>query len=582
MTITFALSHQIIGRTDSNLLAAGSKNYVTAQFDLLTEDWTAPITVLFGDYAVVLDQNNQCPVPWEVLENPGQFQVSAFCGDLHTATSVPVVVHPSGYQEGQTPQPPTPSVYQQLTGMVQTAIDAANDVVRRADAGAFDGAQGPQGEPGPQGPQGEMGPQGPAGAEGDTIDDTQASLDHPWSGAKTEETIGAVSEQLEELSQTVDVILGKDTPSTFAEIRFAVEQGNAAQFFSVGDQLKPTWSDGVTSYPDPFNIVQLECAPELESGETVHGMMLQQHYATVQYCPFDAQEALYDAESELPAGTYHFTIAGNTWISGENGKVIQFTLTKPVPAGGQIVFADETAVNQLMAGQSVNTYASPTSTTPIETAVLSEGSSGVDLGTTDGTQALNTYRRAFQGSSRWKTSMIRQYLNSSQPAGKWWTKQDKWDRASEFTENTPGFMAGFDADFLAVLKPVKVQTMHTSGKIDVTYDYFFPISLEQLNAVAQTAGAEGDALDYWKAVAAADTTGNLSEDGRFQLMQTAKPYPGLVNYALNSHTTRKNILLRSVDKNEDNSLWRNSLVGVLNTVYPGMEEIYFTPACVIC
>ena len=52
-----------------------------------------------------------------------------------------------------------------------------------------DGAAGPQGETGPQGPQGVQGPPGPQGAPGQDapqIDDTQASPDHPWSGAKVQ------------------------------------------------------------------------------------------------------------------------------------------------------------------------------------------------------------------------------------------------------------------------------------------------------------------------------------------------------------------------------------------------------------
>ena len=52
-----------------------------------------------------------------------------------------------------------------------------------------DGATGPQGETGPQGPQGVQGPPGPQGAPGQDapqIDDTQASPDHPWSGAKVQ------------------------------------------------------------------------------------------------------------------------------------------------------------------------------------------------------------------------------------------------------------------------------------------------------------------------------------------------------------------------------------------------------------
>lgn len=154
MTITFELSHQLIHRTDQNCLASGSRNYVYAKFDLLTNDWAAPITAVFGNYSVILDSENQCLVPWEVLASPGTFSVSAFCADLHTATCTPVTVHPSGYIEGQTPQPPTPSVYAELTDMVQQAVDTANSVKQQADAGEFDGAQG---EPGPQGPKGQDG-----------------------------------------------------------------------------------------------------------------------------------------------------------------------------------------------------------------------------------------------------------------------------------------------------------------------------------------------------------------------------------------------------------------------------------------
>ena len=154
MNITFELSHQLIHRTDQNCLASGSRNYVYARFELLTDDWAAPITAIFGDYSVILDSENQCLVPWEVLASPGTFSVSAFCADLHTCTCAKVTVYPSGYIEGQTPQPPTPSVYAELTDMVQQAVDTANSVQQRADAGEFNG---PPGEPGPQGPKGQDG-----------------------------------------------------------------------------------------------------------------------------------------------------------------------------------------------------------------------------------------------------------------------------------------------------------------------------------------------------------------------------------------------------------------------------------------
>src|SRR5699024_11099243 len=78
-------------------------------------------------------------VPWEVLQQPGKVEVSAFCGDLHTANIAVVSVEKTGYKSGDTPKDPTPDVYQQLAKMVQEAVDTANSVREDADAGDFDG-----------------------------------------------------------------------------------------------------------------------------------------------------------------------------------------------------------------------------------------------------------------------------------------------------------------------------------------------------------------------------------------------------------------------------------------------------------
>lgn len=393
--------------------------------------------------------------------------------------------------------------------------------------------------------------------------------------------IGNVEKSVTGLQNNVDMILGKSTPESFDEIRFAIEQGRVGQYFKIGDQVITNWTEG-TKYEDPFDVVQLECSPVLESGVTAHGMMIQQHYANVRGCPFDPQEALYDADEELPAGTYHFTVAGDTWLSSENGKVIQFTLTQPIPAGGQLVYASTEGYNKEIAGQNICTYASPTSFTAIETVALSEGSEGTDLGKTDGKGNLNHHQRAFRGCGRWKTSMLRQYLNSDKPAGEWWTKQDKWDRASTFINSCAGYLAGFDADFLAIIKPVKVQTARDTvvydGGTDVTYDMFFPISLEQLNAAPQISGVEGSALDYWKAVAAADTTGNLDSNGRFKQYGT---YPDLRVYGLNAKTTARGCWLRSAFRGYSSYAWLVLTSGVVS-YGSALNGDSCAPACVIC
>ena len=398
-----------------------------------------------------------------------------------------------------------------------------------------------------------------------------------------ETSIGDVENSVTGLRDDIEFLFGKDALSElkYEQIQFIASQGRASRYFNVGDQITTNWTDG-TQYEDPFDIVQRECTSELESGETVSGMMIQQHYANVRGCPFDPQEALYDADEELPAGTYHFTVAGDTWLSSENGKVIQFTLTQPIPAGGQLVYANTEGYNKEIAGQNICTYASPTSFTAIETVALSEGSEGTDLGRTDGKGNLNHHQRAFRGCGRWKTSMLRQYLNSAKPAGEWWTKQDKWDRASSFINSCAGYLAGFDADFLAIIKPVKVQTARDTvvydGSTDVTYDMFFPISLEQLNAAPQISGVEGSALDYWKAVAAADTTGNLDSNGRFKQYGT---YPDLRVYGLNAKTTARACWLRSAGRGNSYVAWYVSASGLVNDGN-ALNGYSCAPACVIC
>ena len=108
MELRFQLKHQEIKRLDRNVVASGSRNYVTARFIPITDDWSGIVTAIFGDYLVVLDEDLSCHVPYEVLQNKGQFSVSAFCGDLHTATAETVLVMQSGYRDGIEPGEPEP------------------------------------------------------------------------------------------------------------------------------------------------------------------------------------------------------------------------------------------------------------------------------------------------------------------------------------------------------------------------------------------------------------------------------------------------------------------------------------------
>ena len=194
MTLTFLLDYQQISRTDKSVVVAGSVNYLRAKFSPKSDDWKLPVTALFNGMAVLLDENWECAVPWEVVQQAGTFTVSAFCGSLQTANTVTVPVVASGYKNGETPPEPTPDVYNQVLGLMQDAKDAAETAQEAAgiaqdaaehaptiidgvwhewdaEAGEYKStgtqAQGPEGERGPIGPTGETGPVGPKGDKGD-------------------------------------------------------------------------------------------------------------------------------------------------------------------------------------------------------------------------------------------------------------------------------------------------------------------------------------------------------------------------------------------------------------------------------
>lgn len=201
ITIDFALSHSFIRIIKRTLVTSQSQNYVQAHFDVRSDDWTAPITAIFkadndnNAYSILLDKNNTCIVPWEVLKNAGTVNVSAFCGDRHTANIAQFTVVQSGYTEGEMPSEPTPTVYEQIlkkfegkqdklvagdgikiNGNTISAADAKSAYVIALEHGfigsedewlaSLKGAKGEQGEQGIQGVQGEKGQNGKDGTNG--------------------------------------------------------------------------------------------------------------------------------------------------------------------------------------------------------------------------------------------------------------------------------------------------------------------------------------------------------------------------------------------------------------------------------
>ena len=245
-----------------------------------------------------------------------------------------------------------------------------------------------------------------------------------------------------------------------------------------------------------------------DKGKT-YGMILQSK-DVLYSLQFDEREAFYYSADGLAAGTYHFTLGAHSWYSADVNKTFQFTLTQALPAKGQLVFVQ--SYNATLVGASIKSFASATSTTPIETVTMSEGSGGTDLGTLDNTTqtAFNCCQRALLGSNRWSTSAMRQHLGSNKVAGSVWSPQTVFDRPPSWVSNTAGFMHGLDPEFIKICADVELltclntvcDTTTTEGNAgtgyEITVDKFFLPSRPELFGGSDNASDKGTVWDFYK------------------------------------------------------------------------------------
>lgn len=324
---------------------------------------------------------------------------------------------------------------------------------------------------------------------------------------------------------------GSIVPTSFRDVQTLVRSGLASKVFHIGDQLVCKKGDNTLVW-DLIGIDHDTPADKQFS----HSMTLQLHdcIASMQY---DSAEALYYCETELAAGTYNFTLLADYDTAYGGGKTYQFTLTKAVPAGGQITFP--WGYQTQASATKVSTYESNTSATALETVSVTEGTGGTGLGTADGSTAnMNHTHRIRYGSNNWKESAMRQWINSDQDAGKVWTPQTKFDRPPSWAAGTAGFLNGVDEDFLAVIgeteKVTCRNTVTDGGGSDVTTDKFFLISRREAFAGDEVSSViEGepypyyaDYSDYSSANSGEDSNRIKYRDGSAQHWRLRTPHAG--------------------------------------------------------
>ena len=351
-----------------------------------------------------------------------------------------------------------------------------------------------------------------------------------------------------------------------------IHAGELLEVMDYGDKVSFAWADGSTNYTPDWNLCHIENA-ELEDGETIPVGIFEWDKVLPFGTQFSPSQALFQSSSPLAAGTYHFKVVNATADSGDNNKTFQFTLENELPAGYQI--RKTSSATTSIASSPLKVFTSGSATAESYTLTLTEGSGGTDLGSTDGSGDLNHFSRCNYGHNRWKTSALRQYLNSDKAAGSWWTAQEKWDVMPAYATTKDGFLKGYDASIVQHIKPTKIttgrNTVTDEGGVDVTIDRVFPASLEQMYIQPQLAsnvGSEGTYWEYYKRLLGATSP-----------VARSATYTRLIKYALGT-TTAQSRFLRSAYLGSANSEWLVTSGGYVSYSH-AYSGLYCAPACKI-
>ena len=298
---------------------------------------------------------------------------------------------------------------------------------------------------------------------------------------------------------------GVPEPTSWAEVQAVVRAGLAPKVFKVGDQLTCV-KNGQTLTWDIIGFDHDVPANE----ELTHSMTLLLHNAFMQIV-FDEPDALKVTESGLPAGTYYFTLPIGYETDYIESRNLQFTLASPVAAGGKLrlrwkskTAADTATVESLTPGDAGSV---------IESVPVTYGNSGTRL------NYSSSIVRLRNGSSNWKISTIRQFLNSDADAGEVWTPCADDDLPPGWYATLPGFLSGMDEDFLAVIGKVKRYSEDTEfarGKVQETEDKVFLLAGGEVNANLTASADDSEPYEFFAQNSVLTSPGNSADTGRIK------------------------------------------------------------------
>ena len=248
------------------------------------------------------------------------------------------------------------------------------------------------------------------------------------------------------------------TINNWRDLQRLVRMGLHTKMFQEGDQFVANYNN----VPTVFDVIGIN--HDIPTDKNFINSLTIQAHDCILNAMFDSPEALYMVkDAELPAGVYHFTY---------NAIKYQFTLSQPVPIGGQLTFP--WAYDTDILTTKISTFESQTSTVAIETVTIVIGLEGTEL------LNINDINRCRYGSNNYKESAIRQWLNNSAAAFVW-APQTDYDRPPTGAPHTgSGFLNLLDPELVAVIgevdKQVARNTVTDGGGQDLFSDKVFLLS----------------------------------------------------------------------------------------------------------
>ena len=148
----------------------------------------------------------------------------------------------------------------------------------------------------------------------------------------------ADTDGFEEFPELISRIGGAIDPSdlTYNKIAEIVRSGNAEKVFRIGDQITTIYTNTEgNQYNMPWDVVAFR-EVELEDGSKVPGMIIQSHYATVEYIQFDAPEpSSSDSDVKLNGWNRWMYSGVRQWLNSDKEKGQWWTAQHPTDASPQ-------------------------------------------------------------------------------------------------------------------------------------------------------------------------------------------------------------------------------------------------------